>query len=74
MKKKSLNAKKITPNSFNFKKFLKIKKFLKLIKLFERNIENLKNQNKIAVSISGGPDSMALCFLISCYKSKRITN
>ena len=71
MKKKNLNAKKITPNSFNFKEILKDKKIFETYKVFERNIENLKNSKKIAISISGGPDSMTLCFLISCYISKR---
>ena len=71
MKKKNLNAKKITPNSFNFKEILKDKKIFETYKVFERNIENFKNSKKIAISISGGPDSMALCFLISCYISKR---
>ena len=69
MKKKSLSAKKITPNSFNLKKILKDKRVLKIYKEFEKNFESIDYTNKIAVSVSGGPDSMALCFLASCYKS-----
>ena len=71
MKKKSLSAKKIKPNSFNFKKILKDKKIFEIYKDFVKNFKNLNNSNKIAISVSGGPDSMALCFLVSCYKSKK---
>ena len=68
MKKKSLSAKKITVDNFNFKKILRDKKVLQIYKNFLKNIRNLNFSNKIAISISGGPDSMALCFLIYCYK------
>ena len=68
MKKKSLSAKKIIANNFNFKKILKDKKIFKIYKHFEKNFQNLSNSKKLAISVSGGPDSMALCFLISCYK------
>ena len=69
MKKKSLNAKKIILNNFNFKKYLKDKKIFKIYNSFEKNFESLNCSNKIALSVSGGPDSMTLCFLICCYKS-----
>ena len=71
MKKKSLSAKKVILNSFNFKEILKDKKIFKIYKDFEKNLESLNYTNKIAVSISGGPDSMALSFLVSCYKSAK---
>ena len=70
MKKKSLSAKKIIPNNLNFKTSLKDKKILRIYNNFEKNFKKLNIQNKVAVSVSGGPDSMALCFLICCYKSK----
>ncbi len=70
MKKKSLSAKKIIPNNLNFKTSLKNKKILRIYNNFEKNFKKLNIQNKVAVSVSGGPDSMALCFLICCYKSK----
>ena len=70
MKKKSLSAKKITVNNLDYKKILKDKKIFEVFKKFAKNIEDLKISGKIAVSISGGPDSLALCFLISCYKFK----
>tara|TARA_B100000003_G_scaffold158442_1_gene143953 strand:- start:1407 stop:2474 length:1068 start_codon:yes stop_codon:yes gene_type:complete len=68
MKKKSLNVKKAIPKSFNYSKILKDKKIYDIFQNFVTNFENLNNYNKIAISVSGGPDSMALCFLISCYK------
>ena len=73
MKKKSLNAKKITPSNLNFNKILKDNKILEIYKNFEKNLENLenlKNLGKMAVSVSGGADSLALSFLTSCYKFK----
>ena len=71
MKKKSLSVKKIIPNHFNFKKILKDKKILKTYKEFTKSFENLRITEKIAIAVSGGSDSMALCFLASCYKSKK---
>ena len=71
MKKKSLSVKKIIPNSFNYKKIFKDKKIFETYKAFVREFENIKNSNKIAISVSGGPDSLALCFLVSCYKSQK---
>ena len=71
MKKKSLSAKKIILNSFNFRKILKNKKIFEIYKKFKKNFEKLNISNKFIVSVSGGPDSMALCFLISCYKHEK---
>jgi len=64
MKKKSLSAKKIIPKSLNFEKILKNKKIFKIYRNFVKNFKNSDKSNKIAVSVSGGSDSMALCFLI----------
>ena len=71
MKKKSLSAKKIIHRNFNFNKILKDKKIFEIYKSFEKKYESIKSTSKIAVSVSGGPDSMALCFLISCYKFRK---
>jgi len=70
MKRKSLSAKTIIPRSFKFKKILKDKKIFESFKNFEKDFKNLKNINKVLVAVSGGPDSMALCFLLSCYMHK----
>ncbi len=69
MKKKSLSAKKTIHKKINFKKILKDEKIFKVYKVFSKNLDNLNHINKIAISVSGGPDSMALCFLVSCYVS-----
>ena len=50
MKKKSLSAKKIKPNSFNFKKILKDKKIFEIYKDFVQNFKKLNYSNKIAIS------------------------
>ena len=71
MKKKSLSAKKITPKNLNFNKILRDKKIFKIYKNFEKNIKYIENSNRIAISVSGGPDSLALCFLIPCYNFKK---
>tara|TARA_Y100001960_G_scaffold104858_1_gene112966 strand:+ start:167 stop:1240 length:1074 start_codon:yes stop_codon:yes gene_type:complete len=71
MKKKSLSAKKTILRNLNFKKILNNKKIFKIYTNFAKNFENLDNSGKIAVSVSGGSDSMALCFLILCYKFKK---
>ena len=70
MKKKSLSAKKITPKNFDFIKILKNKKIYEIFKTFVSNYKNFDKSKKIAISVSGGPDSLALSFLILCYKSQ----
>ena len=74
MKKKSLSAKKIIPRNLNYNQILKDIKIFEIYKNFEKNFENIEIPNKIAVSVSGGPDSLALCFLLSCYKFKKKIN
>ena len=66
MKKKSLNVKKINHNLLL--KNLKNKKIKKIYKIFLRNLKNYKKPKKIACGISGGPDSLALAFLLKCYE------
>ena len=68
MKKKSLSAKKIIPKSLNFKKILADKKIFEIYQKFSKNFKKLDKSSKIAVSVSGGPDSMALSFFVNCYK------
>ena len=64
---KKFECKKIIPKILDFKKSLKIKGFLKLIKSSKKIIKTWQS-NKTAIAVSGGPDSLALCFLISCLK------
>ncbi len=72
MKKKSLSAKKITRKNLYLNNILKDKKIFEIYKDFEKNLENLYiPNNKVAIAVSGGIDSVALCFLITCYKLKK---
>ena len=74
MKKKSLSAKKIILRSLDFNQILKDLKIFEIYKNFEKNFEKVELSNKLAISVSGGSDSLALCFLLSCYKFKKNTN
>lgn len=70
MKKRNLNAKKITLNFY--KDNLKKAQVNKLYKKLKKNLNALKFE-KICLMVSGGPDSLALLFLLKCYSiEKRI--
>lgn len=65
MRKKSLSAKKK-----NYKSIIKIssdKRINKIFNLFVNNLKKLPNIKKYSAAISGGPDSMALAYLILRY-------
>ena len=64
MKRKSLNAKKI------IHKNLKTKKISNIYKIFENNLNLIVKNDQIAGAISGGPDSLALAYLLKCYSLK----
>ena len=70
MKKKNSNAKKTIANNFDFRETLKDKKIFEIYKDFYTEFKKLNISNNIAIAVSGGADSLALCFLISCFKSK----
>jgi len=69
MKKKSLSAKRTSPNKIL--KHLNDKNILKVFKEFKKTIDV---KSKYAVAISGGPDSLALAYFSKCisiiYKTK----
>ena len=66
MKKKSLSVKKkIRKNSTYFLSDIKLKK---TFKKFEKNIKNFNFEKNIGLALSGGPDSLALLYLIKNYK------
>ncbi len=66
MKKKSLSVKRKKHNNFllNKLRFLKIKKIYKEL---EKSLNIYLNEKKIAVGVSGGPDSLSLCYFTTCY-------
>ena len=63
MKKKSLNAKK------TILKYLDNNQISKIYNKFEKSLDA---NEKYAVALSGGPDSLALAFLTKCYSLKKV--
>ena len=70
MKKKSLSVKKKIRNSFLLDS-LKLKKIKNLYKEFEKSLDLYFSDKKIAVAVSGGPDSLSLSYFAACYGIKR---
>ena len=69
MKKKSLSVKKINHNNIILHK-LKIPKIKKLYNKFEKILDLNFDEKKLAVAVSGGPDSLSLCYFTKCYSLK----
>ena len=68
MKKRNLNVKKISHKKIF--KYLKEKKIYKIYKNFHKNLKTLNKNQNFCAAISGGPDSMALAFLLKCFSEK----
>ena len=64
MNLKSLNVKNKTHKKVL--SYLKDKKIFRIFKEFEKSVNT---KNKLAVAVSGGPDSLALTFLTKCFSS-----
>ena len=65
-----MNQKSLSVKNKNHKKiliYLKDKKILKIFKEFESKINT---RDKLAVAVSGGPDSLSLAFLARCFSLK----
>ncbi len=71
MKRKNLSAKKKIHNFYLNK--LNNPLIKKIYLKFKKNLESL-NENKLCISVSGGPDSMALAFLSKCYSIQKKIN
>ena len=69
MKKKSLSVKKKNHNNFILDK-LKFSKIKHLYKQFESTLDIYSNDKNIAIGVSGGPDSLSLCYFAKCYALK----
>ena len=68
MKKKSLNAPKKKHRTLI--RHLKNPKIYSIYKNFLNNVPQIKKFKSYAVALSGGPDSMALAYLIKCFSIK----
>ncbi len=69
MKKKSLSVKKKNHNNLILDK-LKFSKIKQIYNEFERSLDIYLNDGNIAVGVSGGPDSLSLCYFAKCYAIK----
>ena len=69
MKKKSLSAKKKIHKNLLIN--LKNPRIKKTFDIFKKNLNKIKDVKKIAVAVSGGPDSLALSYLSKCYSLKK---
>ncbi len=65
MKRKSLNVKKTSHKEIL--SYLSDVKINKIYKTFKENIKNIRKNSYYSAAISGGPDSLALAFLLKCY-------
>ena len=65
MKRKSLNVKKTSHKQIL--SYLSDAKIKKIYQIFSENIRDIKKINCHAAGISGGPDSLALAFLLKCH-------
>ena len=66
-----MNQKSLSVKNKNHKKILnhlKDIKILRIFKEFEKSLDTKKN--KLAVAVSGGPDSLSLAFLAKCFSLK----
>ena len=65
MKRKSLNVKKTSHKEIL--SYLSDVKINKIYEIFKENIKGIKKNSYYSAAISGGPDSLALAFLLKCY-------
>ena len=65
MKRKSLNVKKTSHKEIL--SYLSDIKINKIYKIFKENIKDINKNSYYSAAISGGPDSLALAFLLKCY-------
>ncbi len=70
MKKKSLSVKKKIHSSFLLS-FLESIKIKNIYREFEKSLNLYFNDKKIAVAVSGGPDSLSLSYFAACYALKK---
>jgi tRNA(Ile)-lysidine synthase len=65
-----MNLKNLSAQSKNHKKILNHLKKKKISKIYKEFSTSLKINERLAVAVSGGPDSLALAYLTKCYALK----
>ena len=65
-----MNQKSLSAKSKTHKKILSYLKNKKILKIFKEFKNSLNINDKFAVAVSGGPDSLALAFLAKCFSLK----
>ena len=68
MKRKNINVNKKTRNIFSY--YLRDKKILFAYKHLEQILKKRLKNKSFSVAVSGGPDSLALAYLSTCYAIK----
>ena len=69
-----MNLKNLSVQNKNHKKILSHLDDKKIFKVFKEFLSSLDIKENLAVAVSGGPDSMALAFLVKCYSLKNKLN
>tara|TARA_B110000261_G_scaffold23910_1_gene25647 strand:+ start:125 stop:946 length:822 start_codon:yes stop_codon:yes gene_type:complete len=65
-----MNLKNLSVKNKNHKKILNNLNDKKIFETFEEFEKSLNTKEELAVAVSGGPDSLALAFLVKCYSLK----
>ena len=66
-----MNLKNLSVKNKNHKKILSNLNDKKILETFKEFENSLNIKENLAVAVSGGPDSMALAFLVKCYSFKK---
>jgi tRNA(Ile)-lysidine synthase len=69
-----MNLKNLIAQKKNHKKILSHLKDKKIFSIFKQFSSSLDVNEKLAIAVSGGPDSLALAFLAKCYSLKEQVN
>ena len=69
-----MNLKNLSVQNKNHKKILSHLDDKKIFKVFKEFLSSLNVKENLAVAVSGGPDSLALAFLVKCYSLKNKLN
>ena len=65
-----MNLKNLSVKNKAYKKIISHLNDKKILKVFQKLSNSLEVKENMAVAVSGGPDSLALAFLVKCYALK----